>query len=127
VRLSKHSIASPWISRPSSLMAFNQPSIEKFAHELRPGGLLFVNSSMVQDPSDRSDIRVIRIPATEAASEMGNTKAANMIMLGAYLEVTRAVEQESILAAFAEHGIKPNMLQSNRDAIERGRKLASQQ
>jgi len=124
VRLSKHSIASPWISRPSSLMAFNQPSIEKFAHELLPGGLLFVNSSMVQDLPDRSDIRIIRVPATEAAAEMGNTKAANMIMLGAYIEVTRAVEQESILAAFAEHGIKPNMLQANRDAIERGRKLA---
>jgi 2-oxoisovalerate ferredoxin oxidoreductase beta subunit len=126
VRLSKHSIASPWISRPSSLMAFNQPSIEKFAHELLPGGLLFVNSTMVQDLPDRSDIRIIRVPATEAATEMGNTKAANMIMLGAYLEITRAVEQESILAAFAEHGIKPHMLQANRDAIERGRKLVSQ-
>jgi 2-oxoisovalerate ferredoxin oxidoreductase beta subunit len=126
VRLSKHSIASPWISRPSSLMAFNQPSIEKFAHELLPGGLLFVNSTMVQDLPSRSDIRIFRVPATEAATEMGNTKAANMIMLGAYLEITRAVEQDSILAAFAEHGIKPNMLESNRDAIERGRKLVSQ-
>ena len=47
VRLSRDPIASPWISRPSSLMAFNQPSIEKFAHEILPGGLLLVNSSMV--------------------------------------------------------------------------------
>jgi 2-oxoisovalerate ferredoxin oxidoreductase beta subunit len=125
VRLSKAPIASPWISRPSSLMAFNQPSIEKFVHELLPGGLLFVNSSMVQEVPDRPDIRVIRIPAYEAAESIGNAKAANMVMLGAYLEITRAVNQESILSAFAEHGIKPKMLQFNRQALETGRKIAS--
>jgi 2-oxoisovalerate ferredoxin oxidoreductase beta subunit len=125
LRLSRHSIASPWISRPTSLMAFNQPSIEKFASLLMPGGLLFINSSMVQNLPDRSDIRVIKVPAYEAASEIGNTKAANMIMLGAFIEETRAVEQESILSAFAERGIKPGMLQSNREAIEKGRRLVS--
>jgi 2-oxoisovalerate ferredoxin oxidoreductase beta subunit len=125
LRLSKHSIASPWISKPSSLMAFNQPSVEKFAHELLPGGLLLVNSSMVTDTTNRTDIRVIRIPAFQAAADMGNAKAANMIMLGAYLEVTKAIEQDSILSAFAEHGIKPGMLKSNREAMEAGRRIAS--
>jgi 2-oxoisovalerate ferredoxin oxidoreductase beta subunit len=125
LRLSRNSIASPWISRPSSLMAFNQPSVEKFAHEILPGGLLFVNSSMVQEVPDRSDIRVFRVPAYEAANNLGNPKSANMIMLGAYLEVTRAIEQDSILSAFAEHGIKPEMLQSNREALEAGRRIAS--
>jgi 2-oxoglutarate ferredoxin oxidoreductase subunit gamma len=104
-------------------MAFNQPSVEKFAHLLLPGGLLFVNSSMVQDLPDRSDIRIIRVPAYEAAADIGNARAANMIMLGAYLEVTHAVDQESIISAFVENGIKPNMLQSNREAIEAGRRL----
>ena len=126
VRISRQPIASPWISRPSTLMAFNQPSIEKFAHELLPGGLLLVNSSMVDTVPDRSDIRVVRVPAYEAANSLGNVKSANMIMLGAYLEVTKAVDQESILAAFAEHGIKPEMLKSNREAIEAGRRLVSE-
>ncbi len=125
LRLSKSSIASPWISRPRSLMAFNQPSIEKFAHEILPGGLLLVNSSMVQDVGNRTDIQVVRVPATEAATEMGNGRAGNMIMLGAYLEVTRAIDQESILSAFVEHGIKPAMLKSNREAIEKGRRIVS--
>jgi 2-oxoisovalerate ferredoxin oxidoreductase beta subunit len=124
LRLSKHPIASPWISKPSSLMAFNQPSVEKFAHELLPGGLLLVNSSMVTDVTNRSDIQVVRIPAYQAAADMGNARAANMIMLGAYLEVTRAIEQDSILSAFVEHGIKPGMLKSNREAIETGRRIA---
>jgi 2-oxoisovalerate ferredoxin oxidoreductase beta subunit len=125
LRLSRHPIASPWISKPSSLMAFNQPSVEKFAHQLLPGGLLLVNSSMVTDVTNRSDIQVVRIPAYQAAADIGNARAANMIMLGAYLEVTRAIEQESILSAFAEHGIKPHMLKSNREAIEAGRRIAA--
>ena len=123
VRLSKDTIASPWITRPSSLMAFNQPSIERFAHEVLPGGLLMVNSSMVEKMPDRSDIQVVLVPAYEAATNLGNVKSANMIMLGAYLEVTRAIDQASILSAFTEQGMKPGLLKINREAIEAGRRL----
>jgi 2-oxoisovalerate ferredoxin oxidoreductase beta subunit len=125
VRISKHTIASPWISRPSSLIAFNQPSIEKFAHEVVPGGLILVNSSMVSTLPDRQDVQIVRIPAYEAADGLGNQKAVNMIMLGAYLEITGAIEQESILSAFVEHGIKPELLKGNREAIEAGRRLVA--
>jgi 2-oxoisovalerate ferredoxin oxidoreductase beta subunit len=126
LRLSRNPIASPWISRPTSLMAFNQPSVEKFACEILPGGLMLVNSSMVQDIPELSDVKVVRVPAYEAAVDIGNVKAANMIMLGAYLEVTHAIDQESILSAFAENGIKPSMLKGNREAIEKGRLLVKE-
>jgi 2-oxoisovalerate ferredoxin oxidoreductase beta subunit len=125
VRLSRDPIASPLIDRPYSLLAFNQPSIEKFAPDLLPGGLLLVNSSMVKDIPERSDIQVVRVAAYEAATDLGNVKSANMIMLGAYLEVTRAVEQASILSAFVENGMRPDLLKRNREAIEGGRRLVS--
>jgi len=125
VRLSRDPIPSPLIHRPHTLMAFNQPSIEKFAPDILPGGLLLVNSSMVKDIPDRQDIQVVRVASYEAAMELGNVKSANMIMLGAYLEVTRAVEEESILSAFVNSGMRPNVLKSNREAIEAGRKLVS--
>ena len=80
---------------------------------------------MVQDIPELPAVEIVRVPAYEAAVDIGNVKAANMIMLGAYLEVTHAVDQESILSAFAEHGIKPNMLKANREAIEKGRLLVS--
>lgn len=124
VRASRHPIASPWISRPASLMAFNQPSIEKFAHEVLPGGLILVNSSMIDTVPDRSDVQMVRVPAYETAINLGNVKNANMIMLGAYLEITGAIDQESILSAFLENGIKPEVLKGNREAIEAGRRLA---
>ena len=125
VRLSREPIASPLINRPYSLMAFNQPSVEKFAPGILPGGLLLVNSSMVQDIPDRPDIQVVRVAAYEAATNMGNVKMANMIMLGAYVEVTKAVEQESIISAFVENGMRPDLLKRNREAIEAGRRLVS--
>jgi 2-oxoisovalerate ferredoxin oxidoreductase beta subunit len=125
LRLARSPIASPWINHPSALIAFNQPSIEKFAYELLPGGLLLVNSSLITDVTDRKDIQIVKVPAYETAESMGNPKAANMILLGAYLEITQAINSESIYAAFIENGIKPHMVKGNMEAIEAGRKLVS--
>ncbi len=125
VRISKSPIASPLINRPSSLMVFNQPSLEKFADQVLPGGLLLANSSMVTDIPDLPGIQIVRVPAYEAARDLGNVKAANMIMLGAYLEITRAVAQEAVLAAFADNGMRPNLLKANVAALEAGRRIVS--
>ncbi|HSW40412.1 MAG TPA: 2-oxoacid:acceptor oxidoreductase family protein [Acidobacteriota bacterium] len=125
VRICRSSIASPWISRPSSLIAFNQPSIEKFFHDVLPGGLVLVNSSLITDIPARTDVRVVSVPAYEVAGALGNVKAANMVMLGAYLELTGAVEKESILSAFMARGIKTSIIQGNREAIEAGQKAVA--
>ncbi len=125
VRLSSESIPSPLINRPSVVLAFNEPSAEKFAPEILPGGLLMVNASLVKHASDRTDIRILWIPATEAANTVGNPKVANMIMLGAYLEVTRAMDPESILLALSAHGMRPDLLDINRKALLAGKDLAA--
>ncbi|MBZ5497141.1 MAG: 2-oxoacid:acceptor oxidoreductase family protein [Acidobacteriia bacterium] len=123
VRLSRHSIASPMINRPSTLIAFNEPSVDKFLDELLPGGLMMVNSSMVTTKPARTDIRIIEVPVTDTAKDMGNPKVANMVMLGAYLQLTRAVEDESVLAALAEHGLRGDLVELNRKALQAGRAL----
>jgi 2-oxoisovalerate ferredoxin oxidoreductase beta subunit len=125
VRLSCETIPSPLINRPSTVLAFNEPSVDKFLPELLPGGLLMVNSSMVTGVPERSDVRILLIPATEAAKDIGNPKVANMIMLGAYIETTHAVEAESILSSLTEHGMRPELLKVNREALDAGRRLAS--
>jgi 2-oxoisovalerate ferredoxin oxidoreductase beta subunit len=125
VRLSPESIPSPLINRPTVVMAFNEPSAEKFAPELLPGGLLMVNSSLVKYASDRKDIQIVRVPATEAAHGAGNPKVANMVMLGAYLGATRALDPESIIVALREHGMRPDLLDVNRRALQAGRDLVA--
>ena len=120
LRLSRRTIASPMITRPAHVIAFNQPSVEKFADAIVPGGLLLVNSSLVTQLPDRNDIRIIKVPAYEAAEELGNSKAANMVLIGAYIEATKAVSAKSIHDAFIENGIKPKMVEGNMKAIEAG-------
>ncbi len=127
VRLSKESIPSPLINRPSSVMAFNEPSAEKFAPEILPGGLLMLNSSLIKKGTDRTDIKVLWVPATEAANDIGNPKVANMIMVGAFLGATQALDPESILASLTHHGLRPEILKINREAIQVGRRLAADQ
>ncbi len=125
VRLSPESIDSPLINRPTCVVAFNEPSVERFGSELLPGGLLMLNSSMVKKAPGREDIKVLWIPATEAANDLGSAKVANMVMLGAYLQETRALDPESVLSSLTEHGLRPDLLKLNRLALQVGRGLVA--
>jgi 2-oxoisovalerate ferredoxin oxidoreductase beta subunit len=126
VQLSPQTIASPLINHPTALIAFNAPSVDRFAPELVPGGLMMLNSSMIKKGPARTDINVVWVPATEAANDIGNPKVGNMVMLGAFLQQTGAVESESILSALTEHGLRPELLSVNRRALEVGRGLIPQ-
>jgi 2-oxoglutarate ferredoxin oxidoreductase subunit gamma len=125
VRLSSQGIASPLINRPSTVIVFNEPSLERFGGELLPGGLLMLNSSMVTSKPAREDVRIVEVPATDAAKEVGNPKVANMVMLGAYLKLTNAVNAESVLSSLGAHGMRADLMEINRKALEAGRGLVS--
>jgi len=125
VRLSREAIASPLINHPSVVMAFNEPSAQRFTHELLPGGILLLNSSMVETNPERSDVTVLRVSATQAASDLGNPRVANMVMLGAYLEHTRALNPESVFSALEDRGMRPELVKLNRLALDAGRSLAT--
>lgn len=123
VIIAGHAIGSPLVEEPGAALVFNQPSLDKFAGRVRPGGLLLVNSSIV-DTSDvkRRDLQVYHVPANEIAARLGNDRVANMVMLGAYLELTGAVSVDSVLAALAKvlPASKHKLLEINRKAAEMG-------
>ena len=96
VVVSDRPIACPLINDADLLVVMNLPSLLKFESLVVPGGLLIVNSSLVPEKAKRSDIRVLYVPANDKAIELGNDKAANMVMLGAILRETGVVEAESI-------------------------------
>ncbi len=86
VTISDEKIACPVISRPDSLIAMNKASLNKFGPRLKDGGLLIINSSLIDsEPQLSKSIEIISVPADQLAVELGNQKAANMVMLGAYL------------------------------------------
>lgn len=120
--ISDEEILSPMVERFSSVLVFNLPSLVKFEQRVRPGGLLLINSSLAGESPRRKDIRVHRIQAGELAVRAGLDRAANMVMLGAYLEVTGILSPESVIQAL-EKVLPPHRrdtLPANRRAMQEG-------
>jgi 2-oxoglutarate ferredoxin oxidoreductase subunit gamma len=80
-------IASPLVSRCDCLIAMNKASLNKFAPSVKNGGLLIMNSSLIEGiPDVDESIDISAIPADGIAIELGSQKSANMVALGAYLQ-----------------------------------------
>ncbi len=83
VVLSDDVIGSPIIPRPKSLIVMNRPSLDKFQPQLEDGGVLVINSSLVDPALAEADrVRLVTVPANEIADSLGNTRMANMVALG---------------------------------------------
>jgi 2-oxoglutarate ferredoxin oxidoreductase subunit gamma len=89
-------IGSPLVTNPRALLVMNLPSLEKFAPKVRPGGVIVVNTSLVPRQPDRPDCTVLAVQARELATEAGTDRAANFVMLGAYVGATGVVAPASI-------------------------------
>ncbi len=85
VVISDEEIGSAFVKNPTAVIAMNKPSLDKFEKLVAPGGVLVVNSSMVDRPVERTDITVVSLPANEIAEEIGSSKSVNMVVLGALL------------------------------------------
>ena len=122
VMLSEEEIDSPLVTRPTSLIVMNRPSLEKFEDAVVPGGSIFVNSSMIDIKVKRTDVSAYYVPCTEIATELGNPKVSNMIMLGAYIGKSKCVDIETVLEALLEKlgERKAKLIPLNREALKRG-------
>jgi 2-oxoglutarate ferredoxin oxidoreductase subunit gamma len=124
VKIADSIIGSPTASALDFAITMNEPAIDKFEASVKPGGYLFVNSSIVsQDRRYRDDIHVVKVPATDLASEVKNEKGANLVMLGAVVRETAVfspeVMRQGIACYFEEKG-KGKYNQKNLEAFEAG-------
>jgi len=102
VRLSTEPIASPLVTNPQALLVMNLPSLEKFAPRVKPGGVIVINRSLVPKDAEREDCLVIAVDARELAQAAGSERAANFVMLGAYVGATDVVPGEVVEHAIEE-------------------------
>ncbi len=102
VIISTEEIASPAISNPTACIVMNVPSFIKFKDKIRKGGLMVVDSSLVKDEEENKNFTTVRIPATDIARELGNVRAANMVMLGAYLKKRGIISLDAASASIKE-------------------------
>lgn len=124
VVVSENRIGSPIINNPQSACVFNRPSLDKFGPLIRAGGLLLINSSLIDVTSGRDDIKELLVPVNDIAMKAGSPKVANMVMLGAYIGATDIVSFDSLLKMVDKKmGHKKELLEVNHKAITEGRKL----
>ncbi len=88
VILSDEPVSSPFITEPSVLMAMNLPSLDKFEQTVKSGGIIIYDSSLINRDVQRTDVKVVKLPATKIADEKGVKTLANMILVGALARET---------------------------------------
>jgi 2-oxoglutarate ferredoxin oxidoreductase subunit gamma len=121
-------VGSPVVERPRVAMVMNLPSLEKYEGMVKPGGVLLVNTSLINRAVQRSDVRVVKVPANEIANRLGNPRAANMVALGAYLGATRAVSLEAVEGLVREtFAGKAKVIDSNLAALQEGYALGERE
>ncbi|SNS40516.1 2-oxoglutarate ferredoxin oxidoreductase subunit gamma [Anaerovirgula multivorans] len=121
VILSDEEIHSPVIDFADAALVLNKPAYDKFALRIKPGGVLVVNSSLAKLEDARDDIKIIEIPATDIANEIGNTGIANMVCLGALLPNLTLIDLDKIKKAMDKlTSKKPELLEINLTAIHKG-------
>ncbi|HID90269.1 MAG TPA: 2-oxoacid:ferredoxin oxidoreductase subunit gamma [Anaerolineae bacterium] len=122
VVISEEEIGSPLVRRPSAAIVLNIPSMEAFEPAVKPGGVLVVNSSLVPQKSDRDDIRVVYVPASDIASGLGNIRLANVVCLGALIQALGVLPLEAIEKALDDHLPERHreLLGLNKEALRKG-------
>ncbi|MFQ6036476.1 MAG: 2-oxoacid:acceptor oxidoreductase family protein, partial [Sedimentisphaerales bacterium] len=130
VIIAEKEIACPVIGKPDSVIAMNKASLDKFAPRLKNGGLLVINSCLIESQPRLDDsIEIIAVPADEIAVGLGNQKAANMVALGAYLQKRGQFSPDTAAQALPYVLAKryAKMLPMNAEALRRGAEFASRQ
>lgn len=120
-------IADDEIGAPISLhydavIVMNEPSQQRFAPVVRPGGLLLANEDMIPVRCPRTDIEAVQVPVNRLAREAGNERTANVVMLGALLTLRPVVSIEALERAIRKRiGAKrPDALEANFNALRLG-------
>jgi 2-oxoglutarate ferredoxin oxidoreductase subunit gamma len=114
-------VSSPVVQHPRALLAMNLPSLDKFEPLVKSGGLIVLNTSLINRDPLRTDVRLVRVPANEIALELGNPRGANMVALGAYLGATHVVSLGAVENLVREtFAGKPKVIEANLAALKRG-------
>lgn len=120
VVISEETIASPIVTEADVLVAMNGSSLDKFLDMVVPGGLVIVNSGIISQKVERLDVKTVYVDCNHIArDELGNEKAANVVMLGALIATSGVVAlsgmEEVLIATFT--GRKASLVDLNLRAV----------
>lgn len=122
VAVADEEIASPVASEPNYLVVMNSPSLFTFQNKVTSGGTIFLNSSIINDRPHRQDVKAVCVPCSDIAQNLGNIRAANIVMMGAFIKITDVVSPDIYLSSLESiMGSKKKALaELNRKAFSAG-------
>ena len=122
VTVSDEPIGSPLVDMADCIVAMNRPSLDKFEDKVKPGGVLVINSSIIDRKAVRDDIKVVYCDANRIAEEVGNPKGANVAILGALMAADDVCDLDKMIEAIRiELGErKARFLEGNKAALLAG-------
>lgn len=122
VVLSTNRVSSPIVQTCDTAIILNQQSLDKFQDAVKPGGLLLYDPNGITAPPTRKDIKIAKIEAAEEATILGNSKAYNMVVLGAFLKLKPIVKMENVIKGLKKSIPERHhhLIPMNEKAIERG-------
>ncbi|MBR2715758.1 MAG: 2-oxoacid:acceptor oxidoreductase family protein [Ruminococcus sp.] len=122
VIVSDEPVGSPIVSKPDVLVALNLPSLDRFEKDVKPGGFIFADSTLIERKVERDDVNVFYIPATQLASDNGIPSLANMIVMGKMLKEIGDYSNEGIENGLAKviSAKRADMKELNVKALELG-------
>ena len=114
-------VGSPVVASPWAVVAMNLPSLDKFEPTVAPGGVLVINTSLINRPAVRTDVRVVNVAANEICNELGNPKGANMVTVGCFVGATEVVPVQQMEDLIREtFAAKPKLIDVNVECFRRG-------
>ena len=122
VCISDEPIGSPLVLEPDVLIAMNQPSLDKFAGDVVPGGMVITDSTMVPNAPSRDDITLVAVPATRLAEDAGLKGLGNVVLVGKLLSEIGFCGVDALDAAIVKSvpAKRQHLLEPNRRALEIG-------
>lgn len=122
VVISDGEVYTPIVAVPDTVIVMNEPSLPKFEPLIKKGGLLIINSSLINSRPTRTDIKSVCVPCNEIAEEIGMDRIATLVAIGAFCRLTGAVSVEIVVHAMKKvyKRAKPEMLELNKKALDAG-------
>ncbi len=122
VVIADEEIGSPMVRNPKALIAMNEPSLDKYEQTVKTGGLVVVNTSLINRAVGRSDVQVVEVPANKIAEEIGDRRLTNMVMLGTLLANLSVLPPDAVAKAMENHLPVANrrLIPANNEALNRG-------
>lgn len=128
VSVSDKPISSPILESYDTVVALNQPSLDKFESKVKPGGLMIWESTTIHRAPKRTDITIVAVPAYEEATKLGNNLVMGMILLGAFIQKTGVITIADVIEGLKKT-LPPrrhNLIPMNEAALKRGFEIAAE-